>query len=181
MEFRPPDSYTRLLNLGLIAYDKTFWYDVEWCPIMRWVESDPERLAEYELKHPISDYYMFAQTAGGDPWCWQAGIFTVGDEFEVHEVDLFMYVPRAATFEDFVLRQHLEGIAHLDVYKDWWFITKNYDLLDALLSPDVLREVRSIEHRVSIALARGDANPFRWDDYYEVIGRRLGASYGRGT
>lgn len=66
------------------------------------------------MKHvatqPITDYFMFAETAGGDPWCWHSGISTVDDEFEIHAVDLFMYVPCAPTFEKFILRTHLQGL-----------------------------------------------------------------------
>ncbi len=146
---------------------------------MRWVESEPERLIKYEAEQPIRDYFMFGATAGGDPWCWHAGIPTTGDEFEIHQVDLFMYLPMAATLEGFLLRKHLEGIVYCDHLDSWRFVAGNSRLLEALLSPEELTEVRSIEQRVHLALSRGDNNPFQWDDFYAVIERRLGTAYAR--
>ena len=179
MNFRPPDSYTRLNELGLIADGNSFWYDVDWCPVVRWVETDPGRLSQYETTQPISDYYMFAETGGGAPWCWHAGVPTTGDEFEIHEVDLYMYLPIAATFQQFLMRKHLEGILHCGCFDDWDLVAKNSKLLEASLPHEVLTEVRGIEERVNVALERGLANPFQWDEFVEVIGRRLGDKYVR--
>jgi hypothetical protein len=162
----------------LISDGSGFWYDVEWSPVMRWVEHDPERLAKHEATQPIGDYYMFAVTGGGDPWCWDSGVPTSGDEFEIHEVDLFMYLPRAVTFEGFMLRKHLEGIVHCEHLDYWDLVTRNCRVLEALLSPDALTEVRSIERRVHDVLVGGNPNPFRGDDFYAVIERRLGSRYG---
>jgi hypothetical protein len=145
---------------------------------MRWIDTDPERLTKHLPTQPIADYFMFAETGGGDPWCWHSGIPTQGDEFEIHEVDLFMYVPRAPTFEKFVFRTHLCGLAHcenLEFLDDC--IAPDMPLLHSVLLPDHLEIVVAIQKRIRAAFANSAPNPFQWEECKDIIRREVGARY----
>lgn len=179
MSFTPPKAYREAAERGLLRSGDELWFDVLWwSPPMRWVDFDPERLAKYTATHPIAEYVMFAQTGGGDPWCWHSGIPTEGDEFEIHEVDLFMYVPRAPTFEKFVLRIHLQGLAHcedLEFLDDC--IAPNMPLLNSVLSPEHLEIVSAVQKRIRTAFAGSAGNPFSWEECKAIIRKEIGARY----
>jgi hypothetical protein len=179
MSFTPPKAYRDAAERALLKSGDELWYDVAWwSPPMRWIDYDPERLKKHVPAQPIVDYIMFAQTGGGDPWCWHSGIPTQGDEFEIHEVDLFMYIPRAPTFEKFVLRTHLQGLVHcedLEFLDDC--IAPDMPLLRSVLSPHYLELVAELERRIRVAFASSAPNPFSWNECTTIIRRELGDRY----
>lgn len=178
MSFRPPQSYQRLADLGLTVGE--FWFGVEWCPVMRWVDYDPGRLAKYESTHPIGDYYMFAK-AGGEPWCWHAERPMGGGEFEVHEVDLFMHIPYAPTFASFLFRQHLEGLMACRHLEDMELHSApNAEIIQALFPQSYVEQVNDIVTLMQCAFEAHRENPFTWAECKCVLKRNMEASYVRG-
>jgi len=151
---------------------------------MWWV--DHMRLHDYDpgpLDEPISEYMMFAQTHGGDPWCWHAGLGTENDEFEIHEiVNLVMFTPRAPTFEKFLFRSHLDELRickNLESFHH--IISRDMPLMTSLLTPEHLEIVMAIHKRIMAAFADAAPNPFRWDEKEAIIRTQVGARYTRHT
>lgn len=135
-------------------------YDVEWQPVERWIDAEMDRLEPYIDSQPIGDYYRFAVTGGGDPWCWKSSVQTGGDEYEIHEVDLFRYRPFAPTFGHFVFRNHLRGIKesrNMDSLNE--MVEENQPILDFVLSSQLRTITEEVTSRVSSAFERGEKNP----------------------
>jgi hypothetical protein len=178
MNFQPPESFNRLAALRLNEEGELFGYDLEWCPVMRWVEYDPERLLPYEKEHNIGQYFMFAKTAGGDPWCWHAGLPTNGDEFEVHEVDLFMYIPRAPSFIGFLFLQHVEGFLSHKKEPDLDFQIKNDEaIVKAFFPPVFIEQAANIEKLVREDIRRGVKTPVAYQAFQKMLEGHFGKRY----
>jgi hypothetical protein len=179
-------------DVGGPVYSRFF---VEFSEPVRWIDEERrwmigtgfhlDKAAQLEFDS-LGYYHMFGSEGSGAGNCWHEKLPTIGDEYEIHEVQLFLYIPYAPTFPAFLFKKMLNELERVEPPKKFtaaplvWPLglrASDLELLRDVLAPDHLKLIEELKSQIQDAFERSQPNPFTYTKLQELVLQQFSERY----